>query len=356
MIALFRLAFWRTAPLRLWIPLVALLGLCAWRSSASLSRSAELIDSGPPAAALVRQDVWALFGLLGAPLFLVRAASFARIWTRSDSEWLGSRPISRLRVVLVLLLGAWAGALALAAIAALFSELALPRETAGVRFVRTLETPSAVLVEGDPPLSWIQEDLRLDELASGARLILRPTVAPGSGPAVTVRVEVSSPAGVLAFAEERIHGPSAIELGLPTGAHGPASLSIGRAGPGAVLLVPGRSVDLVCASSSARLASLGIGLRVALALGAWTALAAGLGAWMRPGIASCLVVACLLQTWVLGGGRTFLPGGDLAVTWQLVGRGLVPPAPDLAVLAIDLVGALVGLALLHRGLRERRSS
>ncbi len=351
---LFRFALLRTAPLPFWIPLAAILGLCAWRSSSALSRSVELMQSGPPATALVRQDVWAVFGLLAAPLFLVRAAGFAQSWTRFDSEWLGSRPISRIRAQLVLLFGAWAGALALVAVAALLCELMLPREAPGVRFVRTLETPSAVLVEGDPPLAWVQEDLHLDELASGAGLIVRPTVAPGSGPAVTVRVEVASPAGVLTYAEERIHGASAIELGLPKGARGPACLSIGRAGPGAVLLIPNRSVDLVSPSSSARLANLGMGVRVALALGAWIAIAAGLGAWMRPGIAALLVLACVLQTWTVGRIWTFLPGADIAATWQLVGRGLVPPAPDLSVVAGDLAGALVGLALLHRGLRERR--
>ncbi len=344
----------RTNPVRSWIPLALVFGFCGARAAASFDRSDELFGSGPPLGAWVRTNVWAVFALLALPLLLGRAAGIARRFQRADSEWLAPCPLSPWVVELALLAGIGSGALLLVALAAGAAEISCPTAP-GLRFVGRTSVPPAVLPEGAAPFSFVLEAPPPAGFPSGARIRVSPMVAPGSGPAVSVRASLSDAEGGSTSVEKRIHGRATLEIPLPRGGAGPLGFTLERSGPGAVLVFPDRSVDILVETSSDRWASLELGLRAWLALAAWMALAAGLGAWMRPTLATLLSLAGVAHAGLLELARAFLPGGDLRGAWDLVGQGIVPPPLSPALLVPHAGGVLVGLLLLHFGLRARRS-
>jgi hypothetical protein len=345
----------RVHPVVAWVPLGLVLWLAGSQAGASFERSRELVESGPPLGAWVRSGAWTVLAFLGTPLLVGRAAGFARRFRRADAEWLAPTPLSSTSVELALLAGAGLGAFLLVGLAALAAEVASPAAS-GLRWIGAARLAPMVLAEGTPELACSLEVPpevdRTDALADGARLRIRPTIAPGSGPAVSLRASLSSAGGDRTLVEARIHGRSTLELPVPDARGEPLRFALERSGPGAVLVLGGASADLLRETASDRSASLELGLRAWLVLTAWMALAAGLGAWIRPALAVLLVLSLAIHAATLGPGHAWLPGGDLALAYELVGQGIVPAPMSIALVLADVGGMLAGFALLHAGLRR----
>ena len=345
---LVRLSLWRVLPRSFWIGATALLLVLAWRVPESVPEGLETVL---PALAdgHRRQTVWALALVLFLPLLVSRSAGLARTWRASDVDWFAPLPVARSRYVL-----SSSAALALAAfLAAGSTTLASELFAAGTparRVVRTLEHPAFLAVEGHGPLRWSQADLDLGACAPGSALLLRPTVAPGSGPAVTVRATLEDAHGQRSSTEQRVFGRTRLLLPIPAGARGAASVTLERVGPGAVLALPRESIDLLLPSGGATRMGLELLLRLFLAFLAWNALACGLGAWMRPVYATGTTLALALP------GGPQMVGANLAETWLLAGEGLAPPAIGteelLVALALCAAGSLLFARALGRGREE----
>jgi len=304
-----------------------------------------------------RQGVWTLLLVLVAPLLVHRAASTLERWREEDAEWLASRPVPRLGVLVAAFLGTWLGAgLVLAGIAVL-AEVALGGSGPTSRLHRELSHGSVVLFEDEGPTRWEQTACRLAELPAGTRARLRPTVAPGSGPVVSLRLTASSSEETAPFAETaaRISGRSSVEVAVPAGAEGHLVLELAREGPGAVLVLPPDGGELLVPLASDRWVGVELLVRLLAASGAWIAVGLALGAWMRPAVATLGVLALWALPWWWGLGAAWVPGGDLPAVWGMLGEGIAPPLPDARWLVGGAVLLAGGLAAALRGLSRGRS-
>jgi hypothetical protein len=349
------LAAERVHPVLTWLPLGAALLLCGAEARASFERAHALVAAGPPLGAWVRASVWAALAALGLPFVVGRAAGLARRWRLADAEWLAPSPLSPASIQGALLAGTSLAAFLLVALGALAAEAFAPAAP-GLRWAGTVGLAPAVLAEGAPPATC---EVAGSVPARGTRLAIRPTLAPGSGQAVSLCASLASASGEVSRVEARIHGRTTLELAVPDPDGAPLRFTLERSGPGAVLVLPGREADLLAPLPTDRSASLALGVRAWLALAAWMALAAGLGAWMRTSLAALLVLSLALLALAadaeLGTAlRRFLPGGDLALAYARVAAGVVPPGPDAGAVLADLAGFLAGLVLLRAGLGVRR--
>jgi len=346
-LGLFRLGLGRVLPRAAWLGLVVLFVLAAARDwTPEHALLAE--DSGPGAGR--RQAVWALFGLVVLPVLVARAAGVARSWREGDCDWFAPLPIPREHYAWTACTGLWLGGLLAALLAGGTAELFASEGGDTYRWQRTLANPTFLLLEGDRGRGWTQTDLVLDELPPGARVVFEPTVAAGSGPAMTVRVTLADAGGKEARREARVFGPTSIALDVPGGARGAARLRVERIGAGAVLALPRASLEVHVPTASDRLASLELWLRALLTLLAWTGFAAGLGAWIRPSLSAGVTLALLSIPHWSRFTLPWLPGADAVHAWDLVGAGLVPGTLEargaVACLALGLGGAAaLGLGL-----------
>ncbi len=300
-------------------------------------------------AATRRADAWTGLGLCALPAALFASAAFGRRWRAGDRLWLGTRPLSRAAIATSAWLGSWAGAAALAAGVALVAEVAAGEAASAPRVLRQVPAPRALLVEGDERAAWSVSD-PAGELAPGRLLRLTLATAPGSGPAARVRFRCAR-GDQSSESEALVHGRMTIDVALPRAASEDVVLTLERLGPGCAVILSPDSLALLDPSANARRASAELFLRAALFLGAWTALAQGFGAWMRPSAALALALALALPAWSLGRATPFLPGCDLPTALGEASMGLVPRAlalaPALAGLALF---ACAGLLLATRGL------
>ncbi len=295
-------------------------------------------------APIRRETTWTALALVALPLALHAAASLGRRWRLGDRAWLGSRAVSRGTVALSAWLGTWIGAIALFGGIALLAEVG--REDGGARRrLRALESPRAALVEPGARTAW-----SAGELGDGEGLLLHLALgtAPGSGPTATIRATCTRGAES-STAEALVFGRSSIEVEVPRG-HGEVRIEVAKPGPGCtVVLAPG-ALSLHVAEDRAGLASFELFLRWVLFVGAWTALAMGIGAWMRASVATALALAAALPVLGAGRGAAWLPGADLATALAEAGDGLIPPhAPVIALFGFAVL-ALSGIALAARGL------
>ena len=308
-----------------------------------------------------RQGTWAVALLVLAPALLHRGGRAAAEWRRSEADWLAPRPLPRAAWLLSTALGTFAAGALLLSAAAAAAELRAGRGERAWRWARALEHPSFALVEGDAARSWVEPGLAREGAGArgaapdGARLLVRPTVAPGSGPAATVRVTAAPELSAGPAVEARIDGRARIALDLPAGA-GPLTLTVERVGPGAVVVLPAGAVELVLPARSERLASLELLARVALGLAVVVALGLGLGAWMRPALATGTLLALAALPAISPAAARLLPAGDLSRAWRLVGEGLVPPPIAPAPLLVGLALVAGGLLLAERGLARGKGA
>ncbi len=355
MIRLVAFAFRRCLPRAFLVTSVLLLVLAA-RGSPLPEALANDEEARSLARGLARLDVWSVFWVLAVPGVLWQAARLGARWRSSDADWLAPSPVPRLALGLACFTGAWGAGLALALLAALAAEAAAGDSAGALRWQRTLENPSAVLLEESPELRWEEPSLDLGALPAGTRFRLRVTVAPGSGPAVTATFSVgtSPPWNAGASVERRIFGRTALALPVPAGLRGPAAFELSRTGEGALLVLPARSLELLVPAASEHLPSFELFLRAALFLAAAQSLTLGLASWMRPTLAAASVASLALLPWAWGLAGSLAPAGDLPRAWRLVGEGIAPAPVALAPIGATL--ALVGLGcwLQHRSLLRGR--
>lgn len=315
------------------------------------------------ASAHMRQGVWLVLAAFALPLLVVRAAGTGERWRRRDADWLGALPLGRASLLAHTWLGTLAGALVLVAATALAAEAAARDPRPAMRWERTLDHPPLVLQPGDPAGAIELGPGALAGLPSGTRLRVEVTVAPGSGPAVTVAASLlpagsteSTPGTVV-----RVHGRTRLELALPDAvlAGDPgnrrATLVLARRSEGAVLVLPRRSIDAVAPARAHALASWELGRETLLASAVWIVLAIALGVWMRPAYAAGLTACLALASWRWLAGVSLVPGASLARDWTLVGQGLVPPVGSWGSFAGALVAVTAGVAVARRGLDRGRS-
>jgi hypothetical protein len=354
---LVRLALRRSAPLGLVALVVVLLALATARDGADSSLLPTFARATSDAGR-ARGLVWAVLLLVGAPVLVGRAAGIAERWRARDADWFAVLPVPRLAYATNATLGLLGVAVLGALLTAACAEGAARRSAEGapLRWSASPEHPPALLAEGAAAWSWTPAGLRAEDLPPGARLVLAPTVAPGSGPALTVRASLGSEGAGRTELRERVYGRTRLELALPPDARGALDVALAREGPGAVLVLPPASIELLLPAGAPAWASGVLLGHALLALVAWAALAAGLGAWMRPGLALATALALALAPAVpdaplLG----LLPGADLARTWELVDAGLVPAPPGPAALLASGLVTAAGVLLLARGIASGRS-
>lgn len=317
---------------------------------------AASVVAGEGTAALARgharQGVWAVALLCFTPLLVHRASRAAADWRARDADWIAPLPLGRSAWIAAQALGLLGGAALVFAAAALAAELPLERAGGAWRWVRTLEHPAFALVEGDAGQSWVQSGLAARP--PGARLWCHPTVAPGSGPAASVRLSAATEGGGAAEVLARLSGRAHVSLELPLG-DGPVHLAVERVGPGAVVVLPPGALELVVPARAEGLASLELLARALLAGAVGIALGLGLGAWMRPALATGTLAALSLLPALFPAAARFLPAGDLPAAWRLVGEGFVPPPLAAPALAAGLGLLVLGAALAALGQRRGRS-
>ncbi len=329
-----------------------------WSPPAALE-GVPLADATGDEGAYRRQAVWALFLVVAFPLLVSRAAGCAERWRARDADWFAPLPLPRsaysVSTVAGVVCAAWLLVVGTATITEAFTTSS---DTPPLRFHAAIAHPPLALLDDDEPMQipWSASG----DATNGAQLVLHPTVAPGSGPAVAVRFSLARRGDRGIFVERRLFGRTRIALDVPDPDADELELSIERTSDGAVFVLPPNSVELWVPTRSARLASVELGARCALLLAAWIALAAGLGAWMRAGLATALGAACFLLALVGADAApalaAFVPGADIVQAWGLVGRGVVPPSIDGRAFVGTLLLIAAGVGALHAGIAHGRSA
>ena len=351
-----RIFFVRCLPTGFWVPYLGYLVLTLWvweQGSGLESEQADWLQR-----AQLRQASWVLLACLGAPILILRSANMARYWRTQDADWFGPLPVSRWRWVRGCILGMFGAALLLTSITAILTESAVQGDAPSGRFERTLSNPGFSLLEGDAPRQWIQSDLLLEQTPKNAQLIFRPSISSGAGPSVEVGFQVLHGQESIEQGKATkalIFGPARVRVNLPDDAAGPARLSMWREPEGAPALLPRNHVDLILPLSSEHWISAELGLRALLFLVAWSVLAAGLGAWMRPNLAAGLCLASIGLSWWGGQELHMLPGAAGAIAWSHVGQGWAPGALATQTWFGAAVMLALGLLLLRAGIQRGRS-
>jgi hypothetical protein len=350
-----RIALARLLPPSFWLPFAGFLLLTLWvwrRESLTGIRQEPWLER-----AQLRQSAWVLLACLGAPIMIVRSASLAQSWRRLDADWFGALPIGRWRWVLGAGSGVLLASVLLSSSTAILTELAIAEDAPCGRFERSFQHAGFNLVNGDGPAEWIQGDLLLDQVQAGSKLIFRPSVAPGAGPSVELafhaleaQQSITENQGTRAL----IFGRSRVQVELPAGATGPAKLAMQRISEGAPAILPANHVDLVAALGTERWISAELALWALVFLVAWSSLAAGLGAWMRPGLAAGLCLASIGLAWWGETYLGFLPGAAAPAAWTHLGQGWAPGPMDTSVWLGAGTMLAAGLGLLGAGIARGR--
>ncbi len=346
------LALRRTLPRGFLFFALAVLAVAALRDWGVSAVVLDAVGDDASARAFARQGVWLLLGVFLLPALVLRAGGTIPRWRRTDSDWLASRAVGHGTVVLSTFAGIWAAGAALILAGAVCAEIAAGGSPPAWRLVRTLEHPALVLFDEDEARCALAD---LADVPRGARLRLRPTVLPGAGPSADVEFRVRA-GGASSTASARLAGRTSIELPLELDGADAAELELRRVAPGAIVVLPRGSASLLTPAASERQATLGMAARVLLLVGAWVALALGLGAWVQGPIAAALVLCAWLFPWFWNAAPQWFPGGDLFLAAIVVGDGLVPAPLSASTLAGFLACVGGGLLLATRGLASWRSA
>lgn len=348
---LFLLALRRALSPALLISVALLLWISATRDWGLSEAALPADESGILQRAFARQAVWAIALFLIVPVLVMRSCGMARDWQRSESQWIAPLPLAKGGWVLSSYLGVLCAALLALGGVALISSIVAGQGGPAWRRLHSLEHPALCLLDGDPAQRWEQSGCAPDARSGGGRLLLHPTVAPGSAPAATLRFGLLGEQGTrLASVESRIFGRSRLALDLPDGSHDTALLELERTSDGATVVLPEGSLELLVPARCEGLADLELLLRALLAVATWIALGMGLAAWMRPAIAALLLLAAWSLIWSTGWMHACLPGSDLGAVWGRIGEGLVPESVPPSALLLAGLGVLAGLLLLRLGL------
>ena len=347
------LALRRTLPRGLLALVLAVLAVAAMRDWGASELVRDAVGDDASARAFARQGVWLLVGVLLLPALVLRAGGTIPRWRRADADWLASRAVGRGAVVLSTFAGIWAGGAVLILAGAACAEIAAGAAPPAWQLVRTLDHPALVLLDEDEARCTLAG--LGAEVAPGARLLLRPTVAPGAGPSADVEFRVLA-GGASTAVSARLAGRTSIELPLEVDGASEVTLRLRRLAPGAVVVLPRASTSLLAPVASERRATFGMAARLLLLAGAWIALALGLGAWVQGPIAAALVLSAWLFPWFWDAAPDWFPGGDLFLAAIVVGDGLVPAPVSATNLAGFLLCVAGGLLLAMRGLASWRSA
>jgi hypothetical protein len=315
-------------------------------------------ESGEGAAALARasarEGVWTIAILAIVPLLALRAARIVPDWRKGEGDWLGSRSASRGSILASTWLGTWAGGAALLAVAGLAIELV--RGPGGSTFRRAGEIalPSAAWITPETPSRWSAREAE-SHWPAGSRARVELGFGAGSGASAEIRLRARRAGGDERIASARIAARGAVEVEIPAGS-GPLELEIACARPGARAFVVSDAVEVWTPGARESSASLEILARLALALGAWSALAIGLGAWVGPPTAALALLAAWVPAALADRPPAWMPAADLWSALEIAGAGRVPHAVDPRSVATTLALAALGLSVGAAGLRSWRSS
>jgi hypothetical protein len=343
------LSFRRALHPGVWLPSLALLAFAATREHAP-----------DVAAAFRRQELWLVPSLFVLPLLVRRAAGIVPRWRAADADWRATRGASRAVHLASAWFGTWlAGAALLVATAAVAGGW---HDERALRWSRAVAHPAASLVTDEPVR--VPLDLTLDETTEHVHLQLHPSVAPGRGPAaqVELRLVTGDGADEVEHAQSvgTVHGRGELRIALAAPAGNgrgelPLTAVLRRVGGSGYVVFPADSSELLDGFRGVTFLAGPMLPRALALLAAALALAIGLGAWMRPGLAAGCVLCVWLVPFAWRVGHGVLPGGDLVRSLAHLGDHLAPPP----VPALSWLGALVlvalGLGLARRGLRSWRS-
>ena len=142
---------------------------------------------------------------------------------------------------------------------------------------------------------------------------------------------------------------------MPANAPGELRLVLSNGGGGALLALPGGPLALLLPSSSPRLASLFLALRLSALLAASVALAAGLGAWLRPSLTTVLVLALALAGASPDLGLALPAAAGSGEALRGLAEGTAPGPVAATALVEAGASVLLGAALLTLSLRRGRA-
>ncbi len=333
----FRRIFWPTALMSAVAVLWAL-----WTNHTSTASPLSVFTQ---TAGVERHRVWMAGLLVGAPMLIGRAVSFAHKLVNSEADWHASRAASRLAIIA----SAWTGA-ALAAVS-WASLIGLAAELGASATERTPLQPAEPALLS--PLSSEQEGVvafdvqaPIDDDVTTLRIPVG-LIATG-GPSATLKTRFTRSQGGEHIEEELLIATRRpIEAQLPPGA-GALRLELERVGEGAHVLISGERAEWWRPAGSALMASLMLCLIVCMISAATLAAALGLGAWMRPTAAGGLLFAVSIALWFSDGAL----GGWGDVMEQLA-NGDAPAAPSLRETGGALTTILIGVTLACAGMRRR---
>ena len=356
MIRLALLCARRALPFYYLLALLAVLVLAATRDWGASPEVLRALGGDASSRAAARAGAYICAVLCVLPPLVARAGATLPRWRRADRDWIATRAASPLACLAM----AWCGPLvAGAALLAAFlaaGELAAGGSGPCLRRVRTLAHEPVRLVSGARDGAVTLAGLAAEDLEPGDVLRIRLVPVPGRGPSADVRLAARAGGQALGSAQARVVDRGAIDLLLSAAGAGPVALALARGEEGAFVLLPRDSVELLRAGGRERGASAAAFLRALLALAAGSALALGLGAWMRGALAVLLVLAAWVLCWSSGLGAERVPGAELFLVLRLLGDGVAPAWPGPALLACALALAALGLALARLGWRAEEGA
>ncbi len=290
----------RLAARRVWSPATvaasaALLAVLAFLGRAPVGE----LGAGRERPGAEFADRLLLAACLCVPLALWPAAQTFRHWRRGECDWLAGVVASPWKVLATWWAGTGAAACALIALAVLIASVG-PGATAPVRERLQQFTHPFVLL-GGTQLHWsttLSLEPRADQ--AGAVLGIHPRSI-GAAPAATLfaraRRQAAVPKAANALesqASQRVFAARHLELELPSG-QGPLELELWIDGGDALISIDRDSLLLASgASEPAWRAATRWTLGLSAVVLAATALALGLGAWLRPATGLCAVLAMAL--------------------------------------------------------------
>jgi hypothetical protein len=328
--------------------------------------SPELIaEAGEQSAALarssMREAVWSIAVLAILPLFVARAARTVGAWRSGEGDWLGSRAAGRGSILVSTWLGTWLGGAILLAIVFLAVEGSAGSFAAGNRTWRragTIALPRATWITAASQARWTAGT---DESAWPAGSRARIELAFGAGTGAAAEVVLRARRGGIEgstqerSARARFASRGAVEVELPSG-EWPLAFEIACVREGSRAFVVSDAMEVWEPGARESSASLEILERLAIALGAWTALAIGLGAWLSAPTAALALGAAWIPAWLADRPPAWLPAADLWSALAIAGSGRVPHAADPSALAPAALLIVFGLALGAAGLRRWRTA
>lgn len=341
-----RLAARRTLP-RALVLATLISGLLA---VTTLRTSQTPFESGLDPGATARAGAWTLMAIALGPWLVFRAAATVARWRRGEIDWLASTPASRLQLMVSAWFGTFAASLAVVAVVATVAELTVPVDRSTFALRTRLETPERAVIDGSNTLRWSSA---VPEVRPGSKLRLQLAFVPIE---VFADVEWSATRGSeRTEVRQRVFSRCALDVDAPSGS-GEVTFELARVEGGGIVLFDEPGLAVLEPGASSRASSTALALHCALVLAAWSALALGFGAWMRPTIAFASLAALSFATFVieLDALAAFLPWIELAKAFDSSSRGVVPAWPTWSAYGSTIALVATGLALACAGTRRWR--